>query len=211
MLDLAVLRILGIPLTWWLWWHVRDPKLAWWLPVGLQLSLALVAEPLALWLMFKDLPNHTIYNLYMILEFGALSWLVMNVPRPSKQGRTLAKGGALLFLISLIWQISASELNVFFHTSLMVGGSLLAFQAILALHRLAEEQPVNWRSPELWILASMVLYFLSATPVLAAVMYFTGSDLSLALFLLDLNDGLFVARYALVALGLAMTRISTPP
>jgi hypothetical protein len=207
MLHLYSLKLLSLPFALWAWWNARHTNARWWLPAGIQLMLALVAEPLAMWLMWEARPNHGVYNLYMVLEFTTLTWMVMSIPHPSRGSRRLALLTMLLFLAVYGWQWNVQRITgaepALFHYALIGGGTLLALQSILALHRLVREGPVHPAgNAAIWILASTCLYFISAAPLLVAVLHFEQSNIGIALMLLDLNDLLFMLRYGLMFLGL---------
>lgn len=207
MLDLATLKLLSLPFALWAWWKARHTNARWWLPAGIQLMLALMTEVLALWVTWEYLPNHAVYNAYMLLEFATLTWMVMSIPRPSPTSRRLALLCLPLFLAVYAWQWNMQRIMdeepALFHFALMGGGTLLALQSILALHRLVQEGPVHPSSnAAIWMLASTCLYFISAAPLLMAVLHFNSANEVLAGTLYDLNDLLFMLRYGLMFLGL---------
>jgi hypothetical protein len=215
MLDLSILKLLSLPFALGAWWWARRSTAGWWLPAGLQLMLALAAESAALWLKWEQRPNHAVYNGYMLLEFASLTWMVMSIPRPSPASRRLALLCVPLFLAVYGWQWSlqygSDEAPELFFLALMVGGTLLALQSILALHRLVEEGPVNPAgNAAIWMLASTCLYFISAGPLLVAVLHFARSDEQLANTLLDLNNLLFMLRYGLIFLGMLFLERLSP-
>ena len=214
MLDLATLKLLSLPFALWAWWNARRTNVRWWLPAGIQLMLALTTEVLALWVTWESLPNHAVYNAYMLLEFATLTWMVMSIPRPSPTSRRLALLSLLLFTALYGWQWNVQRIldeePALFHFALIGGGTLLALQSILALHRLVQEGPVHPSgNAAIWMLASTCLYFISAAPLLVSVLHFNSTNEVLATTLYNLNDLLFMLRYGLIFLGLIfLERIS---
>jgi hypothetical protein len=215
MLDLATLKLLSLPFALGAWWWARRNTERWWLPAGIQLMLALVVESTAQWLKWAHRPNYAVYNLYMVLEFATLTWMVMSIPRPSRTSRWLALLSLTLFGAVYAWQWYLQHTSVeppaFLHLALMVGGTLLALQSILALHRLVEEGPVHPSdNAAIWMLASTCLYFISAAPLLMAVLHLSDGSKIVALSLLDLNDLFFLLRYGLIFLGLLFLERLSP-
>lgn len=145
MSDLAIYKFVIIPLALAAWWWARKAAPSWWLPAGVQLLLALLAESAALWLWYQGRSNLHVYNMYMALEFASLSWLVASIPEPARISRRIALVCALLFfsVYGIEWyRGSMTDDAMFFHLALNCGGVLLAFQAVLALHRLVQSGPV---------------------------------------------------------------------
>ena len=212
MMDLATFKFVIIPLALVAWWWARKGAPPWWLPAGVQLLLALLAESLAAWLLYHERPNHQVYNIYMALEFASLSWLVASIPKPDRSSIRIALVCALLFfaVYGVEWyRGSMSDDATLFHLALNAGGILLALQSVLALHRLVQSGPVDaMNNGAIWVLAATCLYFISASPLLGGVIHFSHSEPQIALALLDVNDVLFVLRYGLCLVSFIVLRRS---
>ncbi|MBK6629349.1 MAG: hypothetical protein IPJ87_01865 [Flavobacteriales bacterium] len=200
------LKLLLIPAALAVWWRIKARPDAWLPWAGAQLAAALLVESTATALSLAELSNEGLYNLYIPIEFGTLSLMLLHVTRPDRRRKWLTLVAALLFLLVMAWEFARNwrmgEPNLFLAMTVISGGLLLSFLALFAGLALADTvtEPQVERSVW-WLLASVALYFMSFTPIFGLVKHFSATDPGKAQAIMKVNDLLFVIRYSFMGIA----------
>lgn len=200
------LKLLLIPAALLVWARIRTRPEPWVHWAGAQLIAALLVESAARALVVSGNPNLWAYNLYMPIEFGTLTLMLVHVPRADRRRTRLSLLAALLFLLVLGWELSRNWMTglpqEFLSMTLICGGLLLSFLAMFAGLALADvDVDPQVERAAWWMLASVALYFTSSTPVFGLIKHFVRTDPDKAMALALVNDLLFVIRYTFMAIA----------
>lgn len=188
----------------WLATGGRRPLWASWL--GAQLIAAVLTEGGGLYTRIQGIPNHGIYNAYMMIEFATLWGMVGAVPLSAKLISRLCLLGfgatAVLWMIDLSLRGTVHTIST---NTLIVGGALLAAAAAGAvfLYMRGTYAPLH-QDPLFWALLSTVAYFMCFVPTFGLYNYLSAHNPALASKVLLVNDLLFLLRYLLVCVSLVL-------
>ncbi|MBL8011996.1 MAG: hypothetical protein JNJ64_15425 [Flavobacteriales bacterium] len=206
-MSLALLKMVLIPAALAVWWLLRARTESWLPWAGAQLMAALLTESTAHALKLTGHTNWPVYNLYVPIEFGTVTLMLLHVPRPDRRRARLSLGAAVVFVLVLAWELTGNyrrgQPGDFLAMTLISGGLLLSFLALFAGLALADTvvaPPVEraaW-----WLLASVALYFMSFTPVFGLMKHFWATDPGKARALMQVNDLLFAIRYSFMGIAL---------
>lgn len=200
------LKLLLIPAALLVWARIRSRPERWVHWAGAQLLAALLFESVAWALSVTGNPNAWVYNLYMPIEFGTLSLMLLHVPRADPRRTRLSLLAALLYLLVLGWELASDrwdgQPSTLLNLSVISGGLLLAFLAMFAGLALADaDMDPQVERAAWWMLASVSLYFMSFIPVFGLLNHFLKRDPDKAMALARVNDLLFVIRYSFMAIA----------
>jgi len=148
-----------------------------------------------------------VYNLYMPVEAGLLSWAAFEYFKTNKR-RFLIWVGYLIFLIAFVVEVSIKGIQIFSNHGYIAESALLLIIYLLLLYDYFTKQNTNWKSsPDVWISLGIVLYFGGVVPYLSLMQYLQSSHPKINLFLFYfIIEGLANVRYLLLALGFWFVR-----
>lgn len=151
--------------------------------------------------------NHWIYNLYMPIETGLLTWGGYEYFKSTRE-KFLVWIGYFIFLGILISEIIIKGLFVLSNHGYIAEGILMVVLYLSVIYMQLTSQNNTWkRSPEFWISLGIVLYFGGDIPYLSLMDYLQQYYPKINLYLYRfINIGLSNLRYLFLAIAFWLIR-----
>jgi hypothetical protein len=151
--------------------------------------------------------NEWLFNLYMPIETGLLTWCGYEFFRQRKEKIVLWIGYAV-FLILLLCELFIKGIWEFSNHGYIAESYLIVILYLAIIYFLLTNQNKTWRySPEFWIALGLILYFGGALPYLSLLKYLEISYPKINIYLFRfITVGLANLRYFLLAYSFWLIR-----
>ena len=180
------------------YWLRPIMRRGWVMWLGVQLAAAVVVEAAAV--EQDGVPNHWLYNLYMFVEFLAITAMVSSLCPMHNRLRSWVPWSMLPFTIAYLYDVNDS-FDRLATDALVIGGlMLLMMNAGLLVHEAATGERAFWYSPSAWLCLSTIVYFGCAAPFMGVLHFLNNIDLNATNTLYAVNDMASIVRYLLIAL-----------
>lgn len=153
------------------------------------------------------LNNQWVYNLYMPIETGLLTWAVYEYFKSAK-AKILLSIGYTVFMIVFVMEICIKGMRVLSNHAYFAESILLLIIFLLVLNSQFNQKSISWKkSSEVWISFGVVLYFTGVIPYFSLIHYLQESHptTNLSLYYI-IVEGLSDLRYLLLAYGFWLVR-----